>query len=177
VKKKKKSEDFESSLLISCPVCDKKAFNVVQKVDSIPYFGEVLETFAHCDSCKYKTSDVLPLEKKKAPKKQEKKVCSEKDLHVRIVKSKSAIIEIPEIKLRIEPGSGSDAYVTNIEGLLIRIIEKIKGFKKVQPENAMEFERVVNELKKMKNLKKKFTLIIRDDTGQSAILTKELKNL
>jgi zinc finger protein len=133
-------------------------------------------TFANCSECKYKTSDILPLEKRTAPEKQEKKISSEKDLHIRIVKSKHATIYIPEIKLKIEPGPGSEAYISNVEGLLLRIIKKIQGFKKIHPEKEKDYEKIIDKLTKMKQSRKKFTLVFKDKTGQSAILTEELKN-
>lgn len=149
----------------------------MQKIDEIPYFGEVLMTFASCDSCHYRTNDILPLENKAAPEKQEQKISSENDLNMRVVKSKNATVTIPEIKLVIKPGPGSEAYITNIEGLLIRIIHKIKGFKKIHPEQEKEYEKIIEKLEKMKQAKKKFTLIIKDKSGQSAIINPELTNI
>ena len=168
---------FETSSVVSCPVCFKKTFRIIQKTDTIPYFGEVLETFASCDECGYKTSDILPLEKKSAPVRQKQKISSESDLNIRVVKSKFATIKIPEIKLKIEPGPGSEAFITNVEGILIRILRQIKGFQKINPKQKKEYEKIILNLEKMKQGKKKFTLVLNDKTGQSAMLTPELKNL
>lgn len=167
-----KLKNLNSSFFISCPVCGKKQFSVIQRLDDIPYFGEVLETFASCDACKYKTSDILPLEKKDFPEKQALKVRLEDDLKIRVVKSKSCIIEIPEIKLKIEPGPGSEAFVTNVEGLLERVESKVKTMAAVEPAKTKEFDAVLKKLSEMRNAKKKFTLILRDKSGISAILRK-----
>lgn len=171
----KKFKPFESSFLISCPVCKEKTFTVMQRLDNIPYFGEVLETFASCSNCKYKTSDVLPVEEKKAPALHKKAVSKEAHLSLRLVKSKNATVEIPEIGLTIEPGPDSEAFITNIEGMLDRIIDTVAGFKINHPEKKSEIDKTLADLQKMKKAKKKFTLIIRDKSGQSAILD-EKKN-
>ncbi|MDD5182203.1 MAG: ZPR1 zinc finger domain-containing protein [Candidatus Nanoarchaeia archaeon] len=171
----KKFKPFESSFLISCPVCKEKTFTVMQRLDRIPYFGEVLETFASCSNCKYKTSDVLPVEEKKAAALHKKAVSKESHLSLRLVKSKNATVEIPEIGLLIKPGSDSEAFITNIEGMLDRIIDTVGGFKAHHPDKKAEIEKTLKSLQQMKKGKKKFTLIIRDKSGQSAILDEGLK--
>jgi zinc finger protein len=171
----KKSKPFEYSFFIFCPVCGEKTFTVMQRIDHIPYFGEVLETFASCSNCKYKSSDVLPVEDKKAPVLHKKVVSKESHLSLRLVKSKNATIEIPEIGLLIEPGPDSEAFITNIEGMVDRIIEIIGGFKAHHPEKSKEIDKTLKELQQMKKAKKPFTLIIRDKSGQSAILNEKSK--
>jgi zinc finger protein len=149
----------------------------MQRIDHIPYFGEVLETFASCSNCKYKSSDVLPVEEKKAAALHKKAVSKESHLSLRLVKSKNATIEIPEIGLLIEPGPDSEAFITNIEGMIDRIIDIVAGFKAHHPKKSKEIDKTLKALEQMKKAKKKFTLIIRDKSGQSAILDEDLKNL
>lgn len=170
--KEKRKSNFSSSFLVICPACNKKSFHVAQKLDKIPFFGEVLETFASCDSCKYKTSDILPLEEKNAPAKQKLMVKNESDLKIRIVKSKQCTIEIPELGLTIEPGPGSEAFVTNVEGLLHRIEENIEKMGIVNPEKLIEINLVDAKLKEMADAKIPFTLVFHDKTGQSLIMKK-----
>jgi zinc finger protein len=170
--KEKRRNNFNSSFLIDCPACGKRKFNVTQRLDKIPFFGEVLETFASCDNCKYKTSDVLPLEEKNAPHEQELKVTNESHLKIRLVKSKQCTIEIPEIGLTIEPGPGAEAFVTNVEGLVDRIEENVERMGIVNPETRIELDLVREKLKKMADAKLPFTLIFRDETGQSLIMKK-----
>lgn len=166
---KKTLNKLNSSFFISCPVCHKQGFSIIQQTDEIPYFGEVLETFGSCNECKYKTSDILPFEEKKAPTKQSFKVDSEDDLKTRVIKSKSCFIEIPEIDLTVEPGSSSEAYVTNVEGLLQRIEEKVSAMKVIHPEKSKEIDETVKKLKQMENGKLKFTIKFNDKTGFSMI--------
>ena len=86
----KKQSEFKiiSSSIIICPVCSKKKFKVTQREDSIPHFGNVLETFASCDACGYKTSDILPLDTHE-PIEQKIEVKNESDLKLRFIKSKN----------------------------------------------------------------------------------------
>jgi len=173
----KNCKPFEYSFLIFCPVCKEKTFTVMQRIDHIPYFGEVLETFASCSHCKYKSSDVLPVEDKKAPALHKKTISKETHLSLRLVKSKNATIEIPEIGLKIAPGPDSEAFITNIEGMIDRIIDIVAGFKAHHPDKKTEIDKTLKSLDLMKKAKKPFTLIIRDKSGQSAILDEDLKNL
>jgi len=172
VKKLKKNKQILSSFLITCPVCGKKGFSVKQVLDDIPYFGEVLETFASCKFCGYKAHDILPLGENKYPKKQEVFVSSKKELSIRVVKSKYCSIEIPEVGLKIQPGPESESYISNIEGVIDRIIDSLKTISVVKHEKKKDIEEEISKLEKAKEGKSKITIIFRDPTGQSAIIRK-----
>ena len=47
------------------------------------------------------------------------------DLNSRVIRSTSGTIRIPELGIDVEPGSISDSYVTNIEGVLDRILKVV----------------------------------------------------
>ena len=46
---------------------------------------------------------------------------TEDDLAIRVVRSMSASIEIPELGVRIDPGPACQGFVSNVEGVLDRI--------------------------------------------------------
>lgn len=163
-----------NSSFILCPVCGKQDFNVIQSLDEIPYFGEVLETFAQCNSCKYKTYDLLPLAGKKFPKSQKTKI-SIKTMNKRVVKGKYCEIQIPEIGLSVEPGPDSEAYISNVEGVLDRMISALNSIKAVRPESKKEIDEKIKILESAKNGKKELTLIFKDAQGQSAIIDETRK--
>mgnify|MGYP006290837763 CR=1 FL=1 len=168
-KASKKKKSFENSLTVKCPACNKSTFKVIQKTDTIPHFGEVLETFASCESCGYKTNDILPLEKHEPV---DRKIEINSDvLEWRIVKSKFCTIEFPELGITIEPGPGSEAYISNIEGLINRTIEALSRSKKVVKNKDKEVDEIVSKLEDIKQGKGKLTLKIKDKTGQSKIIT------
>ncbi len=171
VKTLRKSKHILNSFLINCPVCGEKNFSVEQVLDEIPYFGEVLETFAHCKSCGYKAHDILPLGENKNPKKQEIEV-SKDNLGLRVVKSKYCSIEIPEIGLKITPGPESESYISNVEGVLDRVIDSLKRISKIKHDKEKELKKQIEKLNSAKEGKVKLTIIFNDSTGQSAVIRK-----
>ena len=166
-----KSKKIFNSFLLNCPVCGKKGFSIHQVLEDIPYFGEVLETFAHCKFCGYKTYDILPLGKQRYPKRQKVVISNKNDLSKRLIKSKYCSINIPEINLKINPAYNSEAYISNIEGLLNRIIISLKSIAVIKPEKKDEIEKEIEKLKKVKNGNLKVAIILSDPTGQSAVLS------
>jgi C4-type Zn-finger protein len=62
--------------------------------------------------------------------------------------------------------------VTNVEGLVDRIEENVERMGIVNPETRIELDLVREKLKKMADAKLPFTLIFRDETGQSLIMKK-----
>ena len=174
-KKNQKSEEILTSSLIICPVCNKKTFSVKQRLDKISYFGEVLETFAFCSNCNYKANDILPLGEKKYSIEQKIIVSNKKALETRIVKNKYCAIKIPELGINIEPGPNSEAYISNIEGVIDRIIDSLKSIAVVKPKSKEKIQDKINKLNKTKSEKLKITIIFKDPTGQSAILSETVK--
>ena len=159
--RKANKDKFSISSFFNCPVCGKKGFSVSQRLDNIPYIGEVLETFASCKYCKYKTHDILPLTKKEYPKLQKLKVSNSKDLERRVVKSKYCQITIPEIELDISPGPGSESYISNVEGVIDRIIYSLKSIKKMNDSKNKKnrIEEKIQLLEDAKKEKNKITII------------------
>ncbi|MCD6371365.1 MAG: ZPR1 zinc finger domain-containing protein, partial [Candidatus Aenigmarchaeota archaeon] len=135
---KRKNKLFHS-FIISCPVCGRKSFRILQKEDLIPHFGEVLETFAHCEKCGYKTTDILPLEVH-PPTNQKIKIDKKEVLEFRVVKSKFGEIKIPELGIHISPGPGSEGYITNVEGILDRIVNFLEGLKVIKEKDKKKIE-------------------------------------
>jgi len=160
-----------------CPVCGSE-MNIIIKDDDIPYFGKILIMTAVCKNCGYKHSDVFSLEVKE-PIKVEFSVEREDDLMVRVVKSSEASVEIPELGVRIDPGQMSDGYVTNVEGILLRIEEVLKG-QLVVLEDRKKREKIVELLKKIEKMregKEKFRIIIEDMSGNSDIISEKTKRI
>ncbi|MDI6655688.1 MAG: ZPR1 zinc finger domain-containing protein, partial [Candidatus Hydrothermarchaeota archaeon] len=103
-----------------CPACEKLGLDVAFHIHEIPYFGDVMENVISCSSCSYRHADVIILETKE-PTRYALKVESEEDMLIRVVRSGSAKIEIPELGIKITPGLNSEGYVSNVEGVLARI--------------------------------------------------------
>ncbi len=172
MKRKLNSSKIPISSFFNCPVCGKKGFKVKQKIDEIPYIGEVLATFASCKYCKYKTHDIIPLSEKNFPKIQKVKIENKKDLEKRVVKSKYCFIKIPELDLEINPGPNSECYISNLEGLIDRLIDSFKKIKTVKKskKNKEKMNDKIKTLKNVKKLKEKITIIFKDETRHSIII-------
>ena len=154
-----------------CSLCHKKTLTLTEHETEVPYFGKLVLFSMTCSNCKYHKSDIEALEIKE-PCKHTFEISSEKDMKVRIVKSSYATIKIPHITT-ISPGSASQGFVTNIEGILNRVKYQIESAKESAEDNA--------DKKKAKNLLKKLTkimwgqekqkIILEDPTGNSAIIS------
>jgi len=157
---------------IICPVCGKKEFKIILLDYEVPYFGKILLVSGKCLNCGFKHNDVFVPEVKE-PIEYKVKVENEEDLMIRVVRSSNCTVEIPELKAKIEPGSLSQGYITNVEGILLRIEEVFKGQKESLGKEKVE--KVLNKIEKMKEGKEKFTLILKDPTGNSAIVSPKAK--
>ena len=154
-----------------CPICAENKLTLKEDEIEIPHFGRVFVMSMDCSACNYRKADVEPAERKE-PCKYTFEINSEEDLNVKIVKSGEATLKIPHV-ITIEPGPGSEGYVTNVEGVIERVKKIIQS--------AGESEDDSNAKKKAKNLNKKLgkvlvgreklKIIIEDPSGNSAIIS------
>ncbi len=148
---------------IKCPVCKGDARAVIEKYE-IPNFGEAILSTIECD-CGYKSSDVIiPMEGKK--KTYKLVVDDESKLNYRVIRSSHCDIKIPELGLEIKSTGFSEAFITNVDGLLIRIEEVVKS----NFPQSKELDEFLDKLELARKGKLKFTLILEDRTGNSAII-------
>ncbi|MGC9516636.1 MAG: ZPR1 zinc finger domain-containing protein [Methanomicrobiales archaeon] len=159
---------------IDCNVCHaQKSVNVITNTEEIPYFGEIMETVLICEKCGFKHTDIIGLEQKEPSKYT--LIIKKSNLNVRVVKSQSATISIPELGLKVEPGSKSQGYVSNVEGVLNRFRDAVKtALKWVEDsESEKNGNRILEEIEKIKSGAAEVTLIIKDPLGQSIIINDE----
>ena len=172
------NEDNLAEMIIKCPACgiEGVAKSIMKELD-IPHFGKVLETTIQCPKCGFRHSDVIALEQND-PAKYIIEI-NKNNLSVRVVRSQSATIEIPEIGVKVEPGPKSEGFVTNVEGVLIRFEDAVKKALNLF-EDAQSQENAKNTLKQIEELKKgnaTATLIILDPFGQSNIVSENVEIL
>ena len=102
----------------ACPVCSSEMdFNWETK--EIPHFGEAMIIAGVC-CCGYRHCDTILLSQKE-PVRYTLTISSLEDLDVRVIRSSSGTIRVPELGIDVEPGPASEAYVSNVEGVLTRI--------------------------------------------------------
>ena len=166
----------------TCPVCGKKSLEIYHATLNLPYFGEAVEMAAFCRSCGWKHADVMLTEERKGVE-YEVVIKSEEDMKIRVVRSSTASIYLPDLGISIEPGPYAEGFVSNIEGVLERILDILFQLLR-DAESDEQREKVEEKIKQIEKLKvgeisSKF--ILRDPRGVSAlagkgVIVRELKN-
>lgn len=144
--------------------------------DNIPYFGEIMYISARCQ-CSFRFADTMILSVKE-PMRYEMPVETSEDLDARVIRSTSGTIRIPEMGVTIEPGSVSESYVTNIEGVLQRVRDVLlttSRWAQGDEEKSSRSEELLCMLEDVIEGKRKITVIVEDPLGNSAIISKKVK--
>ncbi|MEM0481073.1 MAG: ZPR1 zinc finger domain-containing protein [Candidatus Aenigmatarchaeota archaeon] len=159
---------------MKCPFCQKELkFNLEEK--ELQYFGKSVIISFYCENCGYKHSDTFAVDFKE-PKAYYLKVKEEEDLIAKIVRGNFGIVEIKEIKTKLYPGYSSQAFITNVEGFLNKIEDVILGQKNfLKGKKLKKAEELLEKIEKMKRLEESFTVIVKDITGVSRIVGKNVK--
>jgi zinc finger protein len=155
-----------------CPCCNTE-IQYLYKTENIPYFSDILIISAICPECGYKFVDTQLL-KHSDPARYTVAVESVDDLSIRVVRSMSASIEIPELGVRIDPGPQCQGFISNVEGVLDRIETVVKGAlnwgNEVEKENAAA---LLADLVRVKAGTFPITLILEDPSGNSGIISEK----
>lgn len=153
-----------------CPLCGASgSFFVRGRIDEVPYFGEIMETLALCERCGFRQADVMQTEKGE-PSVYEFEITSEDDMKVRVVKSSTGVIKIPELSVTVRPGPASQGYVSNVEGVLNRIEEAVEtAMENADDHGKEEGKKRLEKIRRIKRGEEKALLILMDPHGNSAI--------
>ncbi|MDI9645480.1 MAG: ZPR1 zinc finger domain-containing protein [Archaeoglobales archaeon] len=158
--------------MIPCPICGGELKINIASYD-VPFFGKVLLTSVFC-SCGFKHSDSIITDIKK-PVRFKIKI-NGSNLFTKVVRSTSGTIRIPEIGVDIEPGPASQAYITNLEGVLFRVENMVRTAMRWNSDDKEKVKRCEIILEKIRNTmegKDELTLVLEDPFGNSAILSEE----
>lgn len=162
----------ETVLKVPCPICNHDTMKYSTEILNLPYFDEVLNTTISCDNCDYKYNDIL-VTSQNQPMEHKFKITKKDDLNVRVVRSSSATVELPELGVKIEPASASEAFITNIEGVLVRVcsaIEYAKNFAEGNDEKK-HAQKLLKRIKELQAGVGTVTIIIKNPMGNSGILS------
>jgi zinc finger protein len=164
----------EISYKVACANCGKEVLNVKEIYYQIPKFGKMVMVSMLCSSCGYRVFDTVSLEYK-GPAKQEFQVKGVKDLMARVVRSTTSTLTIPELGLELRPGPKSEAFITNVEGVLDRFSAIAEQLVRGSESGAKGKARAALEkIKLAMEGKAPFTVIIEDAFGNSTILPPEI---
>lgn len=157
-----------------CPVCGESKLILNEEEYDVPHFGKCFLMSMTCEACHYHVSDV-ETEQNKGSIKITFEVKNEEDLKVRVIKSSEASVKIPQMHMSVEPGVGSNGFITNIEGLLNRF-KKIIESERDNAEDPSVRKKAKNLLKKLWKVELGETplkIIIEDPSGNSAIVSEK----
>ena len=152
---------------IKCPACHKERLKVNFHKHKIKFFGEVMESILNC-KCSYRHVDVMILSEKDSVK-YTLNISDDKDMLIRVVRSGNSTIEIPEIGVKITPGTGSEGYITNIEGIIKRIEDILLTLSNGEDKDKVKL--LLDKIEKIKKGEKTAKLIIEDPSGNSVIIS------
>ena len=141
------------------------------RLTSIPYFSDILIVSMNCSECGYQERDTQCLTTR-PPSRYTLNVKGSAELTRRVVRSTAARIVIPELGVEIDPGPACEGFISNGEGVLIRV-DKVLNTVLLRDDNTEEVIERAHEVKQMiadvLEGKKEMTLILEDPHGTSII--------
>lgn len=153
-----------------CPSCSHE-IEFRYQTENIPYFSDILIISATCPQCGYRYVDTQVLASGE-PSRYTLTVSTPEDLAIRIVRSMTASIEIPELGVEIDPGPACTGFITNAEGVLERIQHVVEATCRWNEGKAKEKAgELLEQIAQAREGKFPFTLILNDPSGNSAIFS------
>ncbi len=166
-------ERRENTYRALCASCGRETLEVKELYVKIPRFGRMLIISMLCSQCGYRVFDTVALEYS-GPSKVEYSVRKVGDLSARVIRSTTSTVLIPELGLELRPGPRSEAFITNVEGVLDRFLaiaeQLYRGSEGIVKERA---RKAVERIKLAMDGKIQFRIIIEDEAGNSAIVPPE----
>jgi zinc finger protein len=155
-----------------CPGCGGHGLEYTTEYVDLPYMGRSLEILLRCASCGYRHTDFV-LTEHREPTRYSYRVTQADDMMVRVVRSSSGTIRIPELGILIEPGTASEAFISNIEGILVRVERVLDQLLRDAEDDEtrhriLDLQDVLGAMREGKA--EPVTVILEDPFGNSAIL-------
>ena len=158
-------------MIEKCPVCNNNTLETTIVEENIEYFGKMVIITSYCSTWGYKHNYIIMPDQKESVK-ITFVASGEEDLKVRVIRSSFASIKIPEIGVSIDPITNGESFVSNVEGVLMRVINILSQLLRDSDEKKrIEILERLKKIGRMRNGLEKFTIIMEDPTGNSAILS------
>ena len=162
---------METTYAQQCPSCDTEGIVTSQNEYEVEHFGAVLISVSTCSKCGYRHTDVITLTERE-PIALTARINSLTDLNLRVIKSGTATVSIPEFGASITPGPYSEGCITNVEGLLMKIEDAlIFMLSTAKGKRLKRGEKMLKRIRSARDSKPHFTLRIKDPFGNSAIVS------
>ncbi len=178
---KYKYELPEITELISCPSCKEGKVQLTRTVHKLPDGEDILILLMECDNCSFQQNDVLTLDTSFKAGTWDLFVENEEDLTQKIFRSPDGHIYLPEANFEIEPGSNSGYLITNVEGIINRMIHwanyMMDSYSSEEENEKKITSETIATLKNCLSGKQSFHIIMKDTTGGSYISSSKKKIL
>ena len=160
-----------------CPVCAKNeaVFSEYEIEDA--YAGPVAIFTIKCNACGFKNSDLEFIEPGE-PAEYSVDVESPEDLSIRVIKSGMCEISIPSFRISVDSSMNSEGFISNVEGVLERFrtqVEMLKNDSEIEKTQRKKLKNVLKGIDDVFAGNRKITVKLRDDTGNSAIISDKVK--
>ncbi|NHW23775.1 MAG: ZPR1 zinc finger domain-containing protein [Archaeoglobales archaeon] len=158
--------------MILCPICGRELRLIVNTYE-VPFFEKILLTSISCE-CGFKHADSIVLGEKEPVRYTIR--ANRGNLFTKVVRSTSGTIRIPELGVTIEPGPASQAFITNLEGVLRRVADIVRVAMKWNEEDEEKVKRCEWILERIDNVidgDEELTIVLEDPFGNSLILSDE----
>jgi zinc finger protein len=135
----------------------------------VEHFGPVLLSVETCSNCGYRHTDITTLTARE-PIVLSAKITSIEDLNIHVIKSGTATVNIPEFGAAITPGPYSEGYISNVEGILEKIQDAATFMlSSATGKTLQRGESILKKIRTAREQKPKFTFILKDPFGNSAL--------
>jgi len=161
----------KADLRMVCPVCGYNGMAVREVEYSLPVIGKALLVSRNCPKCGYRKSEIVPLIAR--PRRRIYiRIDDREALRAKVVRLGTASIEIVELGVTIDPGVDAPTFITNVEGLLSRVIDALKSIEVLAvDERERERARKAQEaLSKLNPEDVPLTIILDDRAGVSDVV-------
>lgn len=163
-----------SEFVTECPFCG-GPLTVTEVEYKLPRIGKALIVSKKCAICGYRRNDVVPLAQHKHTRVYFR-VEKPGDFDVKVVRSPTARVIVPELGLELKPGVDAEMFVTNIEGVLQLFLDALERMKILDPElNTSATEAVLREI--IAQRKGGFTVILDDESGLSTFYSEGVQEV
>lgn len=137
----------------------------------IPFYKEVVVMSFRCDNCGWQNNELQPAATiQQTGVRFELQVRTKEDLNRQVVKTKDAVVTVPDVELEI-PARTQEGSITTVEGLLQRTVAGLETSLLESPESDVrdKLSDFVARLKELQKLVKPFRLVVDDPSGNSFV--------
>lgn len=155
-----------------CPGCrEVGGLSLVTVESEVPNFGRSLRTLLRCATCGFRHADFMMLDQRE-PTRLMLRATGADHLQARVIRSTSCTWKLAELGFMAEPSTLSEAFITNVEGLLDRAADVILTALQQQedPDKRRLCEDLLARVNAMQDGREPVTVVLEDPFGNSALV-------